>query len=147
MAPVEMHMDVPPERVWAVLADPPTYSYWVVGARSVERHDPDWPRPGTRFEHTQGKWPLIIHDHTESVDADEPRRLEIIAKARPVLVARVVFQLTPERGGTRVVMEEHSVGGLLHPFANLPPNQQLTQWRNKESLRRVCELATGRKSV
>jgi Polyketide cyclase / dehydrase and lipid transport len=147
MPPVDLRFDVPPERVFEVLSQPPTYSYWVVGARSVESFDAAWPAPGTRFRHTQGKWPLIIRDHTESVRSDPPHRLEIVAKARPLLVAKVVFEIKPEPGGCRVWMDELGIGGLMGPLTRIPPNPQLTKWRNNESLRRLRELAEGRRTV
>src|SRR5687768_12930096 len=145
MPPVEQHMGVPPERVWEILADPATYAHWVVGSRSVERWDPDWPAPGTRFHHTQGRRPVIIHDHTESIAAEAPRHLEMVAYARPLLVARVIIDIEPEPGGCRVRIEELGIGGLMGPLLRLPPNPQLTKLRNKESLKRIRRLAEGRK--
>jgi uncharacterized protein YndB with AHSA1/START domain len=141
--PVELHIGAPPERVWEVFAEPGTYTFWVVGARSIERKDPRWPEPGSSFDHTQGKWPLIIKDETEVAESDPPRRIVLLAKARPLLVAKVIAELRPEGTGTRVMMEEQPVGGLLGPLMKIPPNPTLTRLRNKESLRRVSELARG----
>ena len=134
---------VTPERVFEVLSDPETYSHWVVGARSVEGHDPAWPDEGTAFAHTQGKWPLVISDETVAAESDPPRRLVLIAKARPMLIARVDIKLTPEAGGTRVTMEERPIGGLIGPLMKIPPGTTLTRRRNQESLRRLCRLAEG----
>jgi hypothetical protein len=145
MPPVEHYMGVPPERVWEILSDPPTYAYWVVGSRTIERWDPDWPAPGTKFHHTQGRRPLVIHDYTESIAADPPRHLELVAHARPMLDARVIFDIRPEGNGCRVWMEELAIGGLLAPLMRIPPNPQLTKLRNKESLKRIRQLAEGRK--
>jgi hypothetical protein len=145
MPPVEQYMGVAPERVWEILCDPPTYAYWVVGSRTVERWDPDWPAAGTRFHHTQGRRPLIVRDHTESVAADASRHLELIAHARPVLDARVILDIRPEGSGCRVWMEEVAFGGLIAPLMQIPPNPQLTKWRNTESLKRIRQLAEGRK--
>jgi hypothetical protein len=145
MPPVEQHMGVAPERVWEILADPSTYAHWVVGARTVERWDPDWPSPGTRFHHTQGRRPLVIHDYTETLAAEAPHRLEMVAYARPFLVARVILDIRPEAGGCRVGMEEIAIGGLFGPLLKLPPNTQLTKLRNQESLKRIRRLAEAKK--
>jgi len=135
---------VPPERVYEVLSDPYSYAHWVVGSRSVDVHDHHWPQPGSRFGHTQGKWPLLIKDETESIASDPARRLELVAKARPVLVARVIMNLQRQDGGTRVVMEEKPEAGIAAPFLRLPPGRAATRWRNRHSLRRLKELAEAR---
>jgi uncharacterized protein YndB with AHSA1/START domain len=142
---VEHSIDAPPERVFEVLAEPGTYTYWVVGSRSVERKDPRFPEVGSSFDHTQGMWPLIIADETEVAESDPPRRLVLIAKARPLLVAKVIVELRPEGSGTRVTIDEEPVGGLLAPLTKLPPGSILTRLRNKESLRRLAQLAQGEK--
>src|SRR3954468_23711199 len=115
-----MQFFVPPERIFEVLSEPHSYEHWVVGSRSVEVHDDHWPAPGSRFAHTQGKWPLIIRDETESVASEPARHLEILAKARPVLVARVILHLHQRDGGTRVVMDEHPEGGFAAPLLRFP---------------------------
>ena len=141
MPPVSRTTTASPEQVYRVLSTPPTYAYWVVGSRSIESHDPAWPAPGTRFEHTQGIRPAVIHDETESVAGDPPRRLELIVKARPLLVARVVLELTPSGTGTRIDMEEVPMSGLLAPFVRTPPGSALTRLRNHVSVRRLSRLA------
>jgi uncharacterized protein YndB with AHSA1/START domain len=139
--PVSRTTTATPEQVFSVLSAPPTYAYWVVGSRSIEGHDPGWPAPCTRFEHTQGRWPVVVHDETESAGSDPPRRLEMIVKARPLLVARVVLELTPSGTGTRIGMEEAPMSGLLAPFVRTPPGSALTRLRNRVSLRRLSRLA------
>ena len=111
--------------------------------RSIERHDDGWPAAGTRFEHTQGKWPVIIHDETESAGGEPARRLELIVKARPVLVAHVVLDLQPSGSGTRIVMEEKPMTGLIAPFVGRGPGAALTRLRNRVSLKRLARLAEG----
>src|SRR5687767_3747833 len=108
MPPVDLHMAVPPERVFDVLSTPLSYADWVVGSRSVERWDPDFPKPGTKFHHTQGRWPVVIADETVVESSEPPHHLVLLAKARPVLIARVILDLQPEAGGTRVTMEERA---------------------------------------
>ena len=141
MPPVSRTTTASPEQVFRVLSAPPTYAYWVVGSRSIETHPPAWPAPGTRFKHTQGVKPVLIHDETESVASDPPHRLELIAKARPALVARVVLVLRPEGGGTHMTIEEQPMSGLAAPLLRTPPGKLLTQLRNRLSLRRLALLA------
>ena len=141
MPPVSRTTSASPDQVFRVLSAPPTYAYWVVGSRSVESHDPAWPAAGTRFKHTQGIWPVLIHDETE-VDAGDPsRRLELTVKARPMLVARVVIVLHPSEGGTRMTFEEQPTSGVVAPLLRTPPGKLLTQLRNRLSLRRLARLA------
>jgi hypothetical protein len=139
-----MHFDTGAERIFAVLSDPGTYADWVVGARSVEAADGTWPARGSTFRHTQGMWPLVLSDTTSVVSSDPPRRLELEARVRPLLVVRVVLELEPEDGGTRVVMDERPIGGLLELPGRLPPWTELTKLRNLESLRRLRALAQRR---
>lgn len=141
-----MHFDVPPERAYEVLSHPRAYGFWVTGAREVNEADPSWPAPGSTFRHTQGIKPLLISDTTSVVAADPPNRLELEARVRPLLVARIVVSLVPEDGGTRVTMEEQPVGGVLRPVLLLPPSKALVKVRNQESLRRLRQLAEGRTS-
>jgi uncharacterized protein YndB with AHSA1/START domain len=141
MATVESVFDVPPERIWAVLARPRTYGFWVVGARAVHDADPTWPAPGATFHHSQGRWPLVVHDTTTVIASDPPRRLELEARVRPLLVSRVVLTLEPDGAGTLVRMEEQATGGLLELAARLPPSPQVLRSRNAEALRRLRWLA------
>ena len=141
MPPVDMYIDAPPERVWQELAKAETYEHWVVGSRTIESSDPGFPAPGTRFEHTQGKAPLVIRDDTEVIAADPPHRIELLAKARPVLVAHVIVELHPAGRGADVTMEELPVSGPLALLLRTPPGAALTKARNKEALRRLKERA------
>jgi len=141
--PISRESAAPPDRVFEVLSRPSSYADWVVGSRSIEDHDASWPAAGTRFAHTQGKWPVIIKDETESAGGDPPRRLELIVKARPLLVARVILDLPPAGDGTRIDMEESPMSGLLAPLVRTSPGAKLTQLRNRISLKRLSRLAEG----
>ncbi|MEA2310902.1 MAG: hypothetical protein QOE28_870 [Solirubrobacteraceae bacterium] len=141
MPPTEIHIDASPERVWEELALPKTYEHWVVGSRTIESWDPEFPAAGTKFEHTQGKAPFVIRDETAVLASDPPRRLELLVKARPLLEAHVILELRPEGSGTRVVMEELPVRGLMALPLRLPPGRALTRLRNTEALRRVKKRA------
>jgi uncharacterized protein YndB with AHSA1/START domain len=136
-------MPVPPAAVWAALADPGSYGYWVVGSKVIRDADPDWPAPGSKFHHTIGVGPLKVSDHTESLEADAPRLLRMRAKGRPLGTAQVTMQMTPKDGGTLVRMTENPDGPTavlsLHPLLHLS-----TRARNSESLMRLEELALRR---
>jgi uncharacterized protein YndB with AHSA1/START domain len=132
-------IDAPPERVFAVLADPDSYAEWVVGSREIRDADDGFPEPGTRFHHSIGIWPLIVRDHTEVLEADPPRLLRLEAKARPLGQATVTLALAAERYGTRVTMIEDPSGYTM-PLKFVPLTHLVTRVRNAESLRRLAEL-------
>jgi uncharacterized protein YndB with AHSA1/START domain len=131
-----------PQQVWDVLADPESYGHWVVGSKEIREWDPAWPTAGTRFHHRVGFGPLTIADHTEVVEADEPRLLVLKAKARPMGVARVEMHLRKHRAGTLVTMIENPDG--LTRLVFPPPAHLLVRLRNGESLRRLRQLCESR---
>lgn len=136
-------MPVPPTAVWDALADPQTYGFWVVGSKVIHDADPDWPAPGSKFHHTVGVGPFTVSDHTKSLEAQAPRRLQIRAKGRPLGTARVTLEMTPKDGGTLVRMTERLDGP--PAILNLNPVVHLfTKARNSESLMRLEELALRR---
>lgn len=133
-----------PQDAWDVLMDAESYAYWVVGASRIRDVDADWPRPGSRFHHSQGIWPVTLNDHSEVLDVEPPRRLVLKVKIRPIGTARVEFVLRPQAGGTHVTMIE--VPGDLPSrfvFGN-PLSQRLLRLRNEETLRRLRRLAEER---
>jgi uncharacterized protein YndB with AHSA1/START domain len=131
-----------PERIWAVLADPGSYGYWVVGSDTIRDADGGWPQPGTKIHHRVGAGPFKLNDDTQVVEAQAPRHLVLHARARPFGTARVELELSPEGTSTRVVMIEEPddrVSRLLHnPLAD-----RLLHRRNETALRRLNELATA----
>lgn len=133
-------MPVPPAAVWAALADPAGYGFWVVGSKAIRAADREWPAPGSKFHHTVGVGPLKVSDHTESLEAQPPYLLSMRARARPLGTARVILELTPQDGGTLVRMTERPEGPAallaLNPLIHL-----LTKARNAESLVRLETLA------
>jgi uncharacterized protein YndB with AHSA1/START domain len=133
-------MQVPPEAVWAVLEDPESYGYWVVGSKVIRDAEPEWPAPGSKFHHTIGLGPVKIADHTVAIDSEPPRLLRLRAKGRPAGTATVTLELIPEDGGTLVRMTENPDGVFallsLNPLAHV-----ITVGRNSESLMRLEELA------
>ncbi|MGZ6695028.1 MAG: SRPBCC family protein [Solirubrobacteraceae bacterium] len=130
-----------PEQVWAVLADPGSYAYWVVGSHSIRDADAGWPAVGTRIHHRVGAGPLTINDETEVVEALPRHRLVLHARARPLGTARVELVLTPEGTSTRVVMVEEP-GDRLSRLLHNPLADRLLHRRNELALRRLAELAT-----
>jgi uncharacterized protein YndB with AHSA1/START domain len=133
-------MPVAPEAVWASLADPAGYAYWVVGSKGVRDADAGFPAPGTKFHHTIGVGPLTLRDHTEVIEAEPHRLLRLRAKGRPVGTATVTLKLAPVDGGTQVEIVEHP-DGYTSILALNPVLQLLTKVRNAESLSRLEDLA------
>ena len=143
MAENHMHVNAPPETVFDVLADAESYGHWVVGASEIRDADSTWPEPGATFHHTQGAYGRGIKDTTTVVASNRPRQLVMIARARPLVVAKVELRLRPSGRGTHVTMVEYPVGALLARIHN-PVIDWLTGLRNQESLRRLRRLAEER---
>ena len=146
MAVNEIHIDAPPERVFAVLADWRSYGDWVVGSRLMRGADPGFPAAGTRFHHTIGWGPLNLNDHTVVLEVDQPRKLVLKAKARPLGTAVVALNMEREAGGTRVRMREDP-GDAATAFVFNPLTHLLVRGRNTESLQRLKRLAEERPDV
>ena len=140
MATNRRFMPVPPQAVWDALADADGYGYWVVGSKAIRDAEPGFPAPGTKFHHTIGFGPLTLRDHTEVIEAVEPKLLWLRAKGRPLGTAKVILRLTPVDGGTSVEIEEDPDGAYSVLRFN-PLLQVATRLRNAESLMRLEELA------
>ena len=134
------HVAAPPERVFAVLEDADAYGDWVVGSRRIRGTDPDWPAPGSRVHHTVGVGPLTVSDNTEVLEYVPPQRLVLQARTRPFGTARVMLELVPAEGGTRVTMVEDPGDPLSRLLWN-PLIHLLVRVRNCESLRRLRRIA------
>jgi uncharacterized protein YndB with AHSA1/START domain len=145
-ADVVMDISAPRDDVFAILADGWNYPNWVVGASHVRAVDDGWPEPGTRIHHSVGPWPLHLEDDTEVVAVERPRLLVLDARLWPIGEARIRLELE-ELGGhdTRIRMTERAVRG---PISLAPGELQarLLAPRNRESLRRLADLAVGRSS-
>jgi uncharacterized protein YndB with AHSA1/START domain len=140
MATTTTHVAAPPERVFAVLSDPRTYEYWVVGSKEIRHWDPDFPALGTSFHHTFLIGPVPIRDTTTVLAVDPPRRLLLRARARPSGIAHVALDLEAKDGGTEVSITEWPVEGIAAKLHNRVQDK-LIQMRNVESLRRLKRLA------
>lgn len=132
-------MPVPPEQVWAVLADAEKYHKWVVGAKEVRSSEGHWPAKGARFHHTVGIWPLHVRDQTSVLESDSPTSLVLEAKVRPFGKARIDLELFASAGGTQVAMTEEPSAPFIARIARrlLDP---VIYVRNGEALRRLENL-------
>ncbi|HYH50582.1 MAG TPA: SRPBCC family protein [Acidimicrobiia bacterium] len=142
MAQNEITVDAPPSAVWEVLAHPETYEEWVVGNKAIRGQDPNWPAPGTEFQHTVGFGPVAVKDKTVALESVPSKRLVMNVRALPVGHGIVTFELSETGGGTQVRMEECPAGGpAKRIWAVLDP---LTRLRNAETLRRLRRCAESR---
>jgi hypothetical protein len=143
-ATVELDSDSSSDAIWNVLSDGWTYASWVVGTSRVRAVDPHWPQPGARLHHSFGVWPLVINDHTEVLELDPGRRIRLQARGWPTGEATVEITTSPTEGSsTRLTIEEDVTSG---PARLLPKpfRQVATVPRNRETLRRLSLLASGR---
>jgi uncharacterized protein YndB with AHSA1/START domain len=125
------------DTVFAVLSDPHTYPAWLVGNAEVRSVDPDWPRPGSKFHHRVGVWPLTIADSSQLADIEPGRLLRLNVRARPLIRAVATFRLVGDGERTVVSLEEEPamrlVGALVRPLVD-----PLTHVRNHVSLRQLA---------
>jgi uncharacterized protein YndB with AHSA1/START domain len=139
MATNTRQMPAAPEQVWAVLANPKKYGEWVVGAKEVRSWEGDWPAKGARFHHTVGIWPLHLRDHTSVLESDQPHRLVLQAKIRPIGFAHIELELTATALGTEVAMIEEPSAPFVARIARRLFDPVI-YIRNGEALRRLENL-------
>lgn len=142
MARDEIFVAAPPRAVFELLSDPRTYSRWVPGSRAIRAADGHWPERGSAFDHTVGMGPVAVRDHTSVTAVLAPVMLELRARARPLGVARVLFNLQPEGHGTRVTVVEEPTSRLLALLIG-PGGHTLLGLRNRVLLRRLKRLGEG----
>lgn len=135
----EIEVDLTPTAVFEVLTDATHYPRWLGGARRVVVDDPAWPAPGSTFHHEVGVGPVDVHDATSVADIEPGRRLDLVVRARPFLVADVRLEVEPSSRGARIRMIERPRGGfrLLSPLIT-----PMVKLRNDHSLRQLAELLT-----
>jgi uncharacterized protein YndB with AHSA1/START domain len=146
MAHNEIHIGVPPERVFAVLSEPRSFARWVVGSSEIRRADPGWPSVGTAFEHRVGIWPFTLADNSEVVQCEPPGLLKLLVKARPFSRAYVTLNLKTSNGGTRLSMDEVAADARSRLFFNALTDP-LVHLRNNVSLRRLKALSEGNEPI
>ena len=105
-----IHIDTPPDRVWAVLTDTAAYPAWNPGMTLAGALV-----PGNTITHTEGQGADRMVFHPVIVAASPPRELSWRGQlaAPGVLDVLHAFRLSPETGGTRFVQSEHLRGVLL----------------------------------
>ena len=109
----ERHVAATPAQVWAVLADGGRYGEWVLGTQHIRSVDPEWPARDSSIHFVFGIGPLAYADRTTVVACVPHRVLELEVHAGLIGSIRVGVRLTPQRTGTRVMLEEHPASGLL----------------------------------
>jgi uncharacterized protein YndB with AHSA1/START domain len=134
-------MPFPPEAIFAILADADLYREWVVGATATFETDPRWPEMGSSFVHQQGFGRLHLTDTTTVTKVDPPTRIEMEARAQPLVIASVAMTLAKVADGSLVRMEETITGGLLRPLADVL--DRLVHHRNARALERLEKLTAG----
>ncbi len=139
VATTHLQMNVSPERVFAVLAQPDAYGDWVVGSDVIRDADPHWPAVGSRFHHRVGVGPLKLNDHTEVIEVETDRKLVMHARARPMGTAIVALLMEAREGGACVTMSE-TAGDALSRLAINPLTDWLVDLRNRKALRRLKRI-------
>lgn len=133
----------PPETVFSVLSDPPSYAAFVVGTKRIRRFHPTWPARDSVFHHTVGVGPFVLRDLSRVVEVEDGRRLVLRTQMRPFAVNRVAFTLRPVEDGTEVEVEERAVEGPAVAVWD-PVLDRLIWFRNQEMLRRLKKVAERR---
>jgi uncharacterized protein YndB with AHSA1/START domain len=144
MAVTERVIAAPPEQVFAILADGWTYADWVVGTTHIRDVDREFPAPGSRIHHKVGPWPVSLRDETTVLRSEPPHRLVLRPKLRPFGELTASITLTPDGDGrTKVTMHEDTAAGPLH-WLRTKANDLLMHGRNRETLRRLADMAEHR---
>jgi uncharacterized protein YndB with AHSA1/START domain len=146
MAEVEHVVHTTPDQVFATLTDGWCYADWVVGTAHIRDVDPDFPAAGSRLHHKSGPWPVSIQDETIVLACEPPYLLVLKVKIWPAGAGIVRIVLTAEgAAATRVTMAEQFVEGPLR-WVRTRLDDLVLHRRNKESLRRLADIATRRNS-
>ena len=132
-------IEAPPEDVFAVLADPERYVEWVVGTTDTDGVDAEWPAPGARLRYRVGLGPVAFSDVTEVVEVHVPRRLVLRARMQPFGTTAIELALTPEEGGTTLVLREEPASGLVRATHTRLTDAVLGR-RNEAALARLRRL-------
>ena len=140
MAQTSIEIAAPPETVWEVLSDAHEYGDWVVGTKHVLHADGDWPQVGTHLEYELGVGPVTVGDRTVVLESEPPRLLVLRAELRRFGAALIRLALESVDGGTRVVMDEGPVEGVIDKVHN-PLTDEALKRRNEAALGRLKRLA------
>ena len=143
MAVNEIEVAAAPEAVFAVLADPERYADWVVGAAETDELDPSWPAEGATLRYEAGAGPLTVAGVTEVVESEPPRRLVLRALVPSLGEVAIELELEASAAGTRVVMREEPVEGVLEAAHTKLSDAALSR-RNEVALDRLRRLVEER---
>jgi uncharacterized protein YndB with AHSA1/START domain len=127
--------------VFAVLATPETYAYWVVGSDSIRDADEEWPAVGAKLHHRLGVGPFKLNDNTEVVEVTAPVHLVLLARARPLGTARITLELSALGDDRTEVTMIELPGDRVSRFLHNRIADHLLGRRNAVALRRLGELA------
>ena len=144
MAENEIEIQAPPERVWAVLADPQSFDDWVVGAQNVRDADASWPAVGSKLHHSTGVGPLTVDDETSVEVSEPPTRLVLLAQVGAAGAFRIRLELRATAVGTTLWMHEEAVEGIAD---HVPGTDSAIHVRNDISLERLKQLAEGTRAA
>lgn len=134
---------LPRAAVWETLTDGHCYAQWVVGTSGIRSVDESWPAPGSRLHYSVGRGPLRHDGHTEVLEVDDGKRLELEAHAWPLGSVRIELLLDDTAHGCEVTMVEHPFRGTVATVHN-PLGDALLKLRNVETLRRLDRVARRR---
>ena len=145
MATTTRLINAVPDRVFGVLADGGTYSDWVVGTAHIRDVDEGYPATGTEIRHKAGPWPVSLHDRTTVLECEPGRVLLLKIRLWPLGAGEVRFTLEPVgAAATRITIVEQFTEGPLLGLRN-KINDVMLHFRNRESLRRLADLAVNRR--
>lgn len=103
---VDTHIEVAPERVWAVLVDWESQPRWMIDARAVRVESDRREGAGTRLRCPTVLAPgVVVADHLEVVEWDPPRTLGV-RHAGPLIRGVGAFELRATGHGTHLVWWE-----------------------------------------
>ena len=135
MSTTTTDLSVSADLVFAVLTDPTTYPYWLVGAKATLSVDDEWPTAGAKFRHVVGMGPLRISDITQSLGIDtDQRTIDLKVNVRPFGKGRVRFHVEQREFAQRstVIFTEEPSSPLLRLAR--PIVERMTTARNRRSL-------------
>ena len=143
MATVTVGMRCAPQTVLDVLADGWSYATWVVGTSRLRSVDPGFPAPGSAIAHSFGVWPAVIDDETSVLAWRPETGIELRARGWPAGEAHVRIDVRARGDGCSVRIVEDAVRGPGR-LVPRPARTAVLVVRNRETLRRLAQLAEGR---
>lgn len=144
MARSDTAFAVPAERVFALLEDPRSLAYFVVGSRNIRRFDPRWPELHTEVHHSVGVGPLAIRDTSEVVAVRSPSLLVLDARIRPLGALSVAFSISGDESGSTLTIDERPERGIVSWPVVRTVMEAFLLVRNKWMGRRIQRLVAQR---